>query len=344
MIKKINTDSYIAYVFNFSIAFASVAAVIVIIIAGFEYATSGIANVKSDAKSRIENAILGLVTILCSYLILKTIDPRLVEIDTKLPEIGIDGVVFDYDGLADIANNRINQDLTDALKQVKTLQGKSSEAQQESENIQAEIASLRKQIDNSSGADAAALELKVQELSTKATHKEQEAIRLKNEANFIGSEASIKASYDSGKVYLEQLTDNSANSTERKIGLDEKIKSINSVSDRAIRKAVGNGDTDGASKLTELKAFYTTKLQQDDSIDQNTKLYADQIEYIKNNYVGSTDPEFKKAFQKKIEDSIKKLDSAKYPDNISNEHKLSLQEEKAAAIKNFEALIKTIPQ
>jgi hypothetical protein len=143
---------------------------------------------------------------------------------------------------------------------------------------------------------------------------------------------------------LEQLTDNSANSTERKIGLDEKIKSINSVSDRAIRKAVGNGDTDGASKLTELKAFYTTKLQQDDSIDQNTKLYADQIEYIKNNYVGSTDPEFKKAFQKKIEDSIKKLDSAKYPDNISNEHKLSLQEEKAAAIKNFEALIKTIPQ
>lgn len=87
---EIALNDYIGYVFKFAIALAAFLAVIMIIWGGFEYMVSEIPSVKVDAKGRITNAITGLLMVLASYLILATIDPRLVEINTSIEPIKID--------------------------------------------------------------------------------------------------------------------------------------------------------------------------------------------------------------------------------------------------------------
>jgi hypothetical protein len=87
LIKEINIEQYVSYVFNFSIAAAVLLAVIMIFVGGFEYVTSEIPGAKSNAKSRIQGAIGGLIMVLVSYLILYTLDPRLTNIKLGLPRI-----------------------------------------------------------------------------------------------------------------------------------------------------------------------------------------------------------------------------------------------------------------
>lgn len=82
-------NNYIGYIFKFAIAISAFLAVIMIIWGGFEYMTSEIPFIKTSGKERIQNAIFGLLMVLASYLILLTIDPRLVEINTTIPKINI---------------------------------------------------------------------------------------------------------------------------------------------------------------------------------------------------------------------------------------------------------------
>ena len=89
MQRDISLDDYIGYIFKFAIALAAFLAVIMIIWGGFEYMTSEIPSLKLEGKGRISNAIIGLLMVLASYLILATIDPRLVAINTKIPVIRI---------------------------------------------------------------------------------------------------------------------------------------------------------------------------------------------------------------------------------------------------------------
>ncbi|MEK7185020.1 MAG: hypothetical protein AAB726_00130, partial [Patescibacteria group bacterium] len=88
--ETINLNDYIGYVFKFSIALAAFLAVIMIIIGGFQYMTSETPFSKSDGKEKIWNAVTGLLMVLASYIILATIDPRLVEIKTSIDPIVID--------------------------------------------------------------------------------------------------------------------------------------------------------------------------------------------------------------------------------------------------------------
>jgi hypothetical protein len=87
LVTKININQYINYVFKFMIGLAVFLSIVVIIYGGFEYMISEIPNVKVGAKGRIWNAVLGLIAVLTSYLILQTIDPRLVQVNTTIPEI-----------------------------------------------------------------------------------------------------------------------------------------------------------------------------------------------------------------------------------------------------------------
>ena len=88
-ISSIKFDDYISYIFKFAIAISVFLAIIILIWGGFEYMTSEIPSQKSDGKSRMKNAIGGLIMVLASYLILQTIDPRLVEVNTQLQRVGI---------------------------------------------------------------------------------------------------------------------------------------------------------------------------------------------------------------------------------------------------------------
>ncbi len=71
---------YIAAVYKYAVAIAGIIAVVMIIIAGFQWATSGgSADAISEAKKRISNAIIGLILTLSSYVILYTVNPELVS-------------------------------------------------------------------------------------------------------------------------------------------------------------------------------------------------------------------------------------------------------------------------
>jgi len=84
---QINIEGYISYVYKLFLAVGVFLAVVMIIWGGFEWMLSAIPFVKLHAKERISNAIWGLLMLLSSYLILQTIDPRLVNVTTTVPKL-----------------------------------------------------------------------------------------------------------------------------------------------------------------------------------------------------------------------------------------------------------------
>lgn len=89
-VTDIQFKDYVTYVFNLIIALAAVAAVFMIVLGGFQYMSSDSYSGKSEGLKKLQNALLGLLLVLSSYLILRTIDPRLVEIpSTLVPKLDI---------------------------------------------------------------------------------------------------------------------------------------------------------------------------------------------------------------------------------------------------------------
>ncbi len=77
-------SEYAAYIFRLSMIIAAILAFAVLIYGGFRYLTSaGNPIAMSDAKSWIFGGIIGLVLLLCSYIILTIIEPGLVQPDVK---------------------------------------------------------------------------------------------------------------------------------------------------------------------------------------------------------------------------------------------------------------------
>ena len=83
-VKSVKFDEYVQYAFNLAIALAAFAAVFMIVWGGLQYMSSDAWSGKSAGLDKLKKAVLGLLLVLCSYLILKTIDPRLVAIPTTL--------------------------------------------------------------------------------------------------------------------------------------------------------------------------------------------------------------------------------------------------------------------
>ncbi len=81
---KIDFQKYVQYAFNLFIYISAGAAVFMIVWGGFEYMTTESWTGKGASLERIKNAILGLILVLSSYLLLRTIDPRLVAIPSTL--------------------------------------------------------------------------------------------------------------------------------------------------------------------------------------------------------------------------------------------------------------------
>jgi len=79
---KNSFPEYIKTAINLVIGFAIMAAIVLIVAAGFQYMTSTSQGSTSQAKQTISNAVLGLVLALSAVLILNTINPDLVIIDS----------------------------------------------------------------------------------------------------------------------------------------------------------------------------------------------------------------------------------------------------------------------
>ena len=119
----ISLNDYIGYIYKFAIAVAAFLAVFMIIWGGFEYMLSDSITSKSDARNKFKNAATGLLMVLASYLILRTIDPRLVEINTSLPKIKVATTVTS-DSLGTLSNEALNNLSIEDLRAIDEIDAK----------------------------------------------------------------------------------------------------------------------------------------------------------------------------------------------------------------------------
>ena len=82
-----NPGQYIEGVFMLIIGIAGVLAVIMIIVGGIQYMSTDAISGKSEAKTKIQNAIFGLLLALGAWIILYSINERLVTFDLTLERV-----------------------------------------------------------------------------------------------------------------------------------------------------------------------------------------------------------------------------------------------------------------
>lgn len=108
-IKNIDLGNFFQYAFNLLIALSAVAAVFMIVWGGFQYMTTDSWQQKTEGKEKFKNAIYGLLMVLGSFLILKTVNPKLVAIPPSIPPVRIDLIKTSPLSFFDKLNEEANQ-------------------------------------------------------------------------------------------------------------------------------------------------------------------------------------------------------------------------------------------
>ncbi len=80
-----NAATFLPGLFKLMIGIATALAVIMLIFGGIKYMSTDAIGGKSDARATIENAIWGLLLAISAWLILYTINPKLVEFNLNIP-------------------------------------------------------------------------------------------------------------------------------------------------------------------------------------------------------------------------------------------------------------------
>jgi hypothetical protein len=105
---KVNINTFLPGLVKFAIGLAAAMAVLRIVIAGFTYISTDAWGKKSDAKTMIEEALLGLLLAIGAYTILYTVNPQLVQFNLSTPNLpragDIDGGLGSGTGVSDCPN------------------------------------------------------------------------------------------------------------------------------------------------------------------------------------------------------------------------------------------------
>lgn len=80
-------ESYINSLYTLSISIAALLAVIKIVIAGVKWMLTDVVPSKSEAKKDIQGALIGLLIVLAAVLVLKIINPNLVNVELSLEKL-----------------------------------------------------------------------------------------------------------------------------------------------------------------------------------------------------------------------------------------------------------------
>ncbi|MDD2935447.1 MAG: hypothetical protein PHX25_03155 [Candidatus Pacebacteria bacterium] len=86
--EAVSLTTYLSGAFRLAFGVAILLAVFQLSYGGFKYLTEESFTGKTNARSKINNAVYGLVLIFVSYLLLNFINPDLVNIEFKIPEVG----------------------------------------------------------------------------------------------------------------------------------------------------------------------------------------------------------------------------------------------------------------
>jgi len=107
--KEVDFKTYVQYMINLLIALSAVTAVVMIVWGGIEYMWSASFPSKKAGLDRAKNAVYGLLLVLTSYIILRTIDPRLVEIpNTLVPQLTVEEWLTESSKLGETIDADIN--------------------------------------------------------------------------------------------------------------------------------------------------------------------------------------------------------------------------------------------
>lgn len=167
-------------IYTASIGIASILAVIMVIIGGIKYTTMESFNAKTDAKKQITSAFLGLVLLLGSYLLLRTINKDLVEFDTTLPASG-------GQGLERLSAEReaINVQIHDLRRSYAAADAKTKTAREEAATLLAEKNTLTARyniIGDKNSPEAIELARQITSITSRHASKTQEVADLDNAA------------------------------------------------------------------------------------------------------------------------------------------------------------------
>ena len=219
-------DYYIKYAFRLAIALAAFAAVVMFTYGGFEYMMSetSVTNQKT-AKDRMKNAVLGLLAVLSSYVILNTIDPRLVNVTTTIPPLKLNNTASINFG-----------DLTDQLaQQARVVLQQVTDANKKIADYDAKIASLYGQLDSATSTE------------------EQDRIQLEIEEE-LNKKDSIRANIalTVGKTLINQLVNKRQNSVDEVNKIKSKIMDTYVAQQKEIVEA---GHQELLVSLTDMKNY-----------------------------------------------------------------------------------------
>jgi hypothetical protein len=253
-------EDYIDYVFKFSIALAAFLAVIVIIWGGFEYMTTESFSGKGNAKKRIQGALTGLLMVLASYLILRTIDPRLVEINTSIPKIVID--TSDVGEFNAILSANLKKMTLDDIKNVNILENTKKVIQSKIDKLLYDVKGDERKLSLEKIAELAELR---QEFNTKDTEQEALIVRGVAKTDFY----TAIDFYDDAYGYFKNATMKDEIS---ELILDQK-KAIGNKYDDIISNLNGNTDAVLIQQLNTEKTFYLKE------IDNGVRFSTDLVNY-----------------------------------------------------------------
>ena len=147
---SVSFQTYAQDMYDLLVAAGAVAAVFMITWGGFEYMTTTDAvGGKKEGLAKIENAIYGLLLILSSYLILRTIDPRFVNVPQSLvPPLNIEATNQISDWTSSLQKQLANWKSGDASTSAAI-----SSALIQNNQLANEATTLAQQIKSASGQD-----------------------------------------------------------------------------------------------------------------------------------------------------------------------------------------------
>jgi hypothetical protein len=181
-----NPGGALKTIFNLSIGIGAILAVIMLIFGGFKYMYEESVFGKSDARQKIINAFFGLLLILGSYIILRTINSDLLRINLFLPA---------GDGkLAGLVATKQAADALDAARRAaaKTLATglqKADALQNEADTLKKENADIAVALEKLFAGGKASDDLAISKLIAQQDENQQKIEQLEKDSQTVRSEA-----------------------------------------------------------------------------------------------------------------------------------------------------------
>lgn len=191
-----NPTDVVKRIYSISIGIAAILAVIMIIFGGIQYATTESVTGKGIANDHIKSAFFGLILLIGSYLILKTINSQLVNINLDLGTPVVDTVNKNNTTGGDAFSTMMDNVAKDVAQKTADLQAAEQgvqTAQAGANKLQTDLDSINNQLKGMNGATPEARALVAQALEIQ---QQLDAAKLKvqtEQANQISKDISQKS-------------------------------------------------------------------------------------------------------------------------------------------------------